>query len=667
LDGNLLKHSIFRRGIVSSIAILFFAFVLTLTTLQFLDRPGWIIYDWLQRVTALEQTPDVALILVDQNTVDQMAQAEKITFPFPRQIYGIVNAVAAKVGARGVLYDILFTESSIYGVEDDQLFANLIQEAQIPTFMPAASEKGFVKEPVAPLLPAVTGLGGVHFKVDVDGVLRRAPSFLPGPQGEIHSLPEVAYLTLAKGEKKERSAFSERHLLRFYRPDGIPFVSFYDLILAYRGQENGQPLPENIRGLKDRVLVVGYSAPGLHDLKSIPTDNEAPGMLVPATALANRFSGAGVSIASRWIYVGVSLGFLLAILFAGSLLRTPKLSALLVFGIFPALVLLFTYLCWMFGLWFNPFPLGFGVLVAGAGQMLVKFYAYWADRRKFAKSLEYSMSPAMVQLIKNGQLEVERYGEQREISILFCDIVGFTKISETLDPRQLVTLLNLYSDAAVSLICKNGGYVDKFIGDAVMAFWGAPIPQEDHASRALDVAIAYETTLKTFNAKIRTEFPKFPELRVRVGLHMGTAIVGNIGARNRHNYTAIGDGVNLASRLEGLAKTYQCSLLVSEDAVVAAKAFGRKGLCELDQVVVQGRTQPTRIYTFVGEDCEQDVESYKTALALYYQGRWSEALGYFENAPKLPSSMVMAERCRRTLQQGNLKEWNQGVWNHENK
>jgi adenylate cyclase len=236
------------------------------------------------------------------------------------------------MGARGVLFDILFTEPSMYGPEDDTLFANLIRDSKIPAFMPAASEKGFVKEPIPVLREAITGVGGVHFSVDVDGIVRRAPPKLPGVQGEVFSLPEAMYQVLTKPSDIHPDT---DHLLRFYQPKGIPFVSFYDLMLAYRDLENGKPLDASIQNLKDRVLVVGFSAPGLHDLKPIPTDNEAPGVLVPATALANRLSGEGLSLVSLPIYLGISFALLLALLVFGSLIETPKLSALLVGFILP--------------------------------------------------------------------------------------------------------------------------------------------------------------------------------------------------------------------------------------------------------------------------------------------------------------------------------------------
>jgi adenylate cyclase len=664
----LLTKKIFHRNVsrkLRSLAIFTLGLTLTFVTLSLSDRPGWIIYDWLQRSTALPNTSDVAMVLVDQHSIDELASADKITFPFPRQLYGLINKVAARAGAKGLLYDILFTEPSFYGSEDDDLFAKMIKDAGVPTFMPAASEKGFVKEPVPVLKAAVTSLGGVHFKGDADGVIRTADPILPGSQGEVLSLPEAAYEKLANKSELLTLPPQDR-LLRFYGAKGIPFVSFYDVILAYRALENGGALSPAIQQFKNRVLVVGFSAPGLHDLKPIPTDGEAPGVLVPATALANRFGDAGMTPVSRWTYLGLAVAFLLAVLLAATLIETPKMSAFVVGFLFPMSTLGLCGLFWKINLWLNPFPMALGLLASAIALLLTKFYAYWAERRKFAKSLEYSMSPAMVRMIRSGQLEVERYGEQREISILFCDIAGFTKMSEGIDPKQLVTLFNSYADAAVDLIFRNGGYVDKFIGDAVMAFWGAPIPQLDHASRALEIAMAYDFTVQQFNEKARRDFPQAPALGVRVGVHTGNAIVGNIGARNRHNYTAIGDGVNLASRLESLAKVYKCSLIISEQTIAAARAKDRAGMLELDHVVVQGRSEATRIYTFVAELWAEDVLQYKKALTLYYEGQWQPALQIFQQIQNIPAATVMSERCQRGLD-GKLKEWNQGVWIHDSK
>lgn len=667
MNRNSTESSSIAKGIAFPIAIFVFALLLISASLTLMDRPGWIVYDWLQRLTALPETPDVAMILVDQNTVDQLANVEKITFPFPRQLFGIVNAVAGQVGSRAVLYDILFTEPSSYGVDDDEAFAKQIKDANVPSFFPAASEKGFVKDPVPQIRTVASGLGGVHFSVDADGVIRRAPQTLEGASGQVLSLPEMAFQKLQKGSVDPNEISAREKLLRFYQAKGIPFVSFYDLILAYRQLQSGQAIPDNVSNLKNRVLIVGYSAPGLHDLKPISTDNEAPGVLVPATALANRFSGEGILVTSTRTYLLCSAALLIAILFIGFLIETPKLSALFVIGIFPVGVAGLSYLFWLSRFWFNPFPLEIGVIVAGGSQLLAKFYAYWVERRKFAKSLEYSMSPEMLRMIQSGQLEVERYGEQREITIFFSDVVGFTKLSESLDPKQLISILNQYSDSAVDLIFKNGGYVDKFIGDAVMAFWGAPVPQDNHAARAVNVAVQFASTVQAFNLRVKTQYPNFQGLQVRIGVHTGNAIVGNIGAKNRHNYTAIGDSVNLASRLEGLAKVYDCHVILSEETIARANAKSLPGWMELDHVIVKGRSLPTRIYTYVDVAWASEIPSYESGLAKYYEGNWEAALKEFEKVNHIPSAYVMAERCRKGISQKEMNEWNQGVWSYEGK
>ena len=199
-----------------------------------------------------------------------------------------------------------------------------------------------------------------------------------------------------------------------------------------------------------------------------------------------------------------------------------------------------------------------------------------------------------------------------------------------------------------------------------MAVWGAPIKQDNHAQLALNAAIQFQKAVENYNQKLRQKNPNLNTLGVRVGVHSGVAVVGNIGARHRHNYTVIGDTVNLSSRLESLCKAYGAQILMSEETVTSAQAMNFPGVLELDRVIVKGKTTPTRIYTYIDPEAGLKTENYTLGLQSYFQGNWQAALSHFEATDFAPAH-VMAERCRTALAHGRLESWKDGVWVYDSK
>lgn len=657
------KRFFFGRNLKLFRAFLFAALgtSIGILTLYFAQRPSWIFFDFAQKMTAPEIQNAVGLVVVDQKSLDRL-EAEGVVFPLPRQVYGAVTEVAKFSNAKAVVFDILFTEPSSYGTEDDALFAELMKKSGLPIFFPAASFDGSVKEPIAILKAQAKSLGGVNLWAEADGIFRKVPDYLPFGDRQIFSLPQAVYLALGGNAEKENDS-----LQTSYAERGFPKISLYDVLKVYRDLQDKKVPSIDLSHLKNKTWIIGYTAPGLHDLKPMPLNHEASGMLLHATGIANRFNGQGLYEVKNPEHFGL---IILVVFFAVYLMNKASDPIIATFwlaglaGFFPLACLI---LFWKYGGWYNPLPAFASILVAGGSQLVWNFQMTWKERMKLAKSLQHSMSPEMLDLIRTGEVQITRFGEEREITVLFSDLAGFTTLSEKSTPVEMVRVLNAYLDDVVGLIMSNSGYIDKFIGDAVMVLWGAPVKQENQSHLAFQTAIKFKEICEIFNQKMLEQNPDFEKLITRVGLHTGRAIVGNIGAKQRHNYTAIGDCVNLASRIEGIGKNYHVELTLTEDVVRAANAWNHPGLLELDQIIVKGKTEPTRIYTVVNPEFAEDMKNYRKGLNLYYKADWSEAIKHFREAPVVSASELMIKRCELALSKGELLNWHKGAWLYDSK
>ncbi|WP_375765771.1 adenylate/guanylate cyclase domain-containing protein [Archangium gephyra] len=275
------------------------------------------------------------------------------------------------------------------------------------------------------------------------------------------------------------------------------------------------------------------------------------------------------------------------------------------------------------------------------------------------------LDPQVVdELIRNPE-KAAPGGERRELTVLFSDLVGFTSMSEEMSPEALVDVLNGYFERATAVLGQHGATLDKFIGDAIMCFWNAPLPQEDHAARACLTALRLVAVVEQLAPEL--EARGLARLHCRIGLNTGPGVVGNIGSRAAQDYTVIGDTVNLASRLEGAAKVYGTRILVSEETVVAAR--GTVLARELDLLRVKGRQLPVRVYELVdvaGAPPPGHLARFAEGLALYRARRFAEAREAFLSSPEDPPSRVFAARCEALRNQPPPENWD-GVFSLDTK
>jgi len=258
-----------------------------------------------------------------------------------------------------------------------------------------------------------------------------------------------------------------------------------------------------------------------------------------------------------------------------------------------------------------------------AGQTGLDYAAERRSRREITRAFSRYLSPALVERLANDPSQLKLGGERRTLTILFCDVRGFTTISETLkdDPEQLTTLINRLLTPLSEIVLESGGTIDKFIGDCLMAFWNAPLDDPDHASHAVGAALRMLEAIETLNAELRREAEgkgTAPHvLKIGIGINTGDCVVGNMGSSRRFDYSVLGDCVNLASRLEGESKNYGVPLLIGEQtARLSAADFTS---VELDSITVKGRTALSPIFTILQPaPAPQALENHKQMLAAKY-------------------------------------------------
>jgi adenylate cyclase len=384
------------------------------------------------------------------------------------------------------------------------------------------------------------------------------------------------------------------------------------------------------------MVFVGFTAPGLFDLKPTPVSSVTPGMSVHATLLANLLHrDFRVRISPR---LALGLALVLALAMSVTVLLVPGLwqLALLLLAYGGALAFL-VFISFRNNLWMDGVLLASSLGLSFAVSTVFSYATEGRQKRQIKQAFSHYMSDLLIQDVLKHPEKLRLGGEKRVLTVFFSDLAGFTSMSEKLTPEEVVTLLNRYLTAMTDIILASGGIIDKYEGDAIMAFWGAPLPQEDHAARGCLAALENQARL----AELREEFIRtgLPPVFARIGLNTGEMIIGNLGSSQRFDFTVIGDSVNLASRLEGAGKEYGTAILISEETYRQAQAAVE--VRELDLLQVKGKQLPVRIYELIakkgGLDPGQEriCELFAEGLSLYRKQEWDEAVRRFQQVLEL--------------------------------
>ena len=420
--------------------------------------------------------------------------------------------------------------------------------------------------------------------------------------------------------------------------------------------------------LKGKLLIVGTSAAGLEDLRTTPLDIYFPGAEAQATLIDNILTGDFIK-APDWV-PGLEL---LATIFAG-LVTVLLISVATTKVVLPA-ILTIALLSWMGSEWVfashhffvSPlFPLTnlaitFGILT------FIRMYHTEMDKAHIRQAFSRYVAPSLVDEIAKHPERLNLQGEEKEVTVLFSDVRGFTSMSEKLSPTELTTLLNQYLTPVTRIIRERQGTLDKFIGDAVMAFWNAPLDVPSHRQLALDAGLAILSELPELNKEFRKRFDL--EIAIGIGLHSGEVRVGNMGSEDLFDYTILGDNVNLTSRLEGLTKYYGVDVIVSE-TMTDLNAGGYR-LQELDTVRVKGKENPVTLFTFRNPDSfsESENRQWQESLELYKKGYFVEAVSSFQKMcmkwPDKSLYKMYLKRCESFVSDPP-EDWD-GIFSHISK
>lgn len=610
-----------------------------------------------------QASKDIVLFLIDQESLDIYEKEQGLSWPWPRQIYSAVIRYCMQGGAKAVFFDLIFSEGSFYGVEDDRDLAGAMAEAGnvfIPIFLSrkiseieevplhllekfsldaeeilpgALFPMKSVSCPLEILLGSAYGVGNVRFLPDKDGIYRRMPLFFTYKNMVLPSLP-LAVAEFGKDKQKFTSIpfdKSGQMIIRYHGPSGTyRSYSAAAIINSFALMEAGKPPqipPDEFSG---KIVLVGTSAPGILDLRPTPFSSVSSGVEINATVIDNLLNKDFVRLTPAVIFIFLLGFFPFLTAFGTSILK--KTWHIVLFSL-VCVVLPFGAVCiaFFFGFWLDFVAPEFAVLLSFTAAALLN-YSFEGRRRRFIKSVfrHYLSSHVIERVIKDPSL-LQLGGEKREITSFFSDVSGFTSIAENLSPEELVNLLNAYLSEMTDIILSLGGTLDKYEGDAIIAFWNAPLDQPDHAVKACFAALRCQKRLKMLRSNFLERFGH--ELYMRIGLNSGSAVVGNMGSHNRFDYTAMGDTVNLASRLEGACKQYKVPILVGEATFEKVKDIIVSK--EVDIVRVVGKTKPVRVFEIIGEKKEisteeiDKIKSFHQALHSYRNRQWKEALDLF--------------------------------------
>jgi len=644
------------------------------------EAPTW---TWRAKFFSQRETPSpqVKLILLDQASLD-WAQKENPDWgwPWPRAVYGAISDFCAKGGAKAVCYDLLFNDRTNWGVDDDKglgealragppavlalmaggnltAWPNDIPRPKFKIDSPAVAQCPNLMFPLADIAAGAAGLGHVVGKPDADGVFRRISPFYRFNAVTVPAFAFTAYLTQCDPNSLAASARCltlpgkriplDRHgdtILRFKGQGGLPEAfSAAAVVQSKLRLDEGATPPLQPEVFKDCYVFVGCSAPGLLDLRPIPINPKCPGVVLHATFVDNLLTGSFIADAAvPAVILGVlatAVAAAISLSFGGKWWQSALLAI-----VWLAVPVFVGFVAYAKGQWWPVATHGVGSGLALVGALAANYLAEGRQKAFIKQAFNHYLSGDVIEKIIRDPSHLQLGGEKRELTIMFTDLAGFSTFSERLGPVELTTLLNDYLTEMTDIIMEEGGTLDKYEGDAIIAFWNAPLEQPDHAVRACRAAMRCQRRL----AELRDVFTQRTgaTLRMRVGLNTGDVVVGNMGSKKRFNYTILGDAANLASRLEGANKAFGTETMVSGSTwQLAHSEFQGRKLADLRVV---GRKTAVPVYELSGFASEASPPSWDTfaaGLDRFRKGDFAGAQELFMQLPDDPAARSYLRRC----------------------
>lgn len=659
---------------------------------------------------------DIVIVLIDEASLESMNPLVG-RWPWPRTLYAELNLFLAEQDVKAVLYDVLFTEPQIprdengeLGPDDIDLVISSMEMGHAIHAMqllkePEWDEKNnilgrqlpelFVERfslnatgssqlfesgnnnyylPLTELYENTAGIGVVEFLPDNDGIFRRT-KLIRTYQG--HMFPVLSLAALIHQQPENEISIADDAINWGQTP--IPLLKNGDFLVNPKNEfqtisiggvfatiqqinegnfENVIVDPELFRG---KIVLVGASAVGVEDLKPTPYGPNFPGVFLHASIISNVLDKDFITKPPVLAEIVISL--LIAFLIAWIITSDVKIWFK---GTIPLIItclyiLAAYYIFSSFRVWLAVvFPVVGGMLSVYGASFIYMAFTEGTERLKTKRMFSQYLSPSVLSEVMELKSLTAEIGETKHLTILFSDIRGFTSISESLESRKVVEMLNYYLHEMVELVFKYKGTLDKFIGDAVMAFWGAPIEMKNHASQSVSCALEMIDKLKSVNKHFRAN--GYPEINIGVGLNTGPVIVGNIGSTKRLDYTVIGDNVNLASRIEGLTKKYGCSIIIAQSA---HDMLDDRYICRtIDKVQVKGKTEPALLYepltnpetqTDERKIAENIAQLTDTGFNAYLGKDWESAENAYQQVLNINKNDPVADIFLKRLQEFKLK------------
>ena len=621
------------------------------------------LYDRRMSFTAdfFSPSENIFLVTVDQESLDWAKKELGWSWPWPRSAYASITDYFARAEASSLAFDMIFSEPSVYGEKDDEKFAESSKNygRVVQTVFYEDSEYTKSTLPVPPLKNSACLLGDVTSILDNDRVARRGNIFSKSKKME----PSLSTASLMAGNfpvdfaqipmAKKGGIYIRYHKdLNKFVPYSAKQILQSEFKITSGNYENDFSSDDDFLSpeqFKNGFVFFGLYAPGLFDICATPVSSTYPGAAVHLcqldTILTKNFLRDiplffNIISVILWTLLGFFTGCSIKKSGAAELLKTTFCAFVLC-----AIQIALNYFCFYKGFVVQLFT----PLLAFISSYIISIfegYILESSQKHYLKTaFRQYLSPKVIEnLIENPEL-LHLGGEEKVITAYFSDVQGFTSISEKLSPVQLTELLNRYLSEMTDIILSYGGTIDKYEGDAIIAFWGAPVTQENQAKLALDAALACQKKLEAMQDELK-KITGTPFVQ-RIGINTGKAVVGNMGSRSRFDYTMMGDTVNLASRLEGINKQFGTFTLCSKAAKDSAEKNGTD-LCfrEIATIAVVGKNEGVTVFVPMEKN---DFQKIAPVQEIYLKALNALKEGFFYQAGELFASIKHKDICAEKM------------------
>ncbi len=628
---------------------------------------------------------EIVIVSIDEKSLED---AKLGAFSqWKREYYAQAIDALNAAGAAAIGIDVTFPDASAHGKSDDEALRDTLKKYDNVVIAGRYYFDNGIRQtdmPNATIMEADPKVGWINVQLDDDGFVRTIPLFAATKDKTVeafslqlaraylkaepvdyrivkdsfHFSEKIVIPTMTKRDKDTNQDVHLMYVNYFAEPNKFTRISFIDLLNGKLVDTYGNPID-----FKDKIVLIGPTAIDLQDdyLSPVSKGVRMPGVEIHAnniqTLITQQFLRDQTDF-SLWLTLFAFLAVNITLFAILKVRYTLPLTILEIFGVLVAGIIAYE-----FRIFLNViYPISL-IVLSFVGTYLLRFIIEQKGRKFIEGAFGHYVNKDIVKQIQKDPKSLVLGGIKRNITIFFSDIEGFTSLSEKLEPNKLVSFLNEYLQEMTEIILKYQGTLDKYEGDAIMAFWNAPLPLYDHALNACLAALENQSKLAELRAKWAKEGK--PQISARIGINTGDAVVGNMGSRDRFDYTAMGDDVNLGSRLEGINKQYGTRIIISESTYrdVKDKLLTR----ELDLIRVKGKNEPVRIYELIGKkesaaaDMQTALDVFARALASYRQKDFLAAKQYFESIKNDPPSEIFAKRCEEFMKNPPEDNWD-GVY-----